>query len=120
MNTRRGATIGTNDPSRPFFTLNVKGVVYPPVSIYPPEMITLNGISNEEKTYATVAVFSMDMPDDEDHSRSARADRRSSRPTQTPLAKKDREQSAAFPRAATGSISRSSRAFHWEGFPMSW
>ena len=58
----KSATIGTNDPSRPFFTLNVKGVVFPPVSVYPPEMITLNGISNEEKTYATVAVFSMDMP----------------------------------------------------------
>ncbi len=58
----KGATIGTNDPSRPYFSLNVKGVVFPPVSIFPPEMISLNGISNEEKTYATVAVYSKDMP----------------------------------------------------------
>ena len=44
----QGVTIGTNDPSRPTFQLTIKGMVYPPVQIYPPEMITLNGISNEE------------------------------------------------------------------------
>jgi hypothetical protein len=87
----KGATIGTNDPTRPFFSLNVKGVVFPPVSVYPPEMITLNGISNEEKTYASVAVFSMDMA-------SMKLTRISTgRPAifeanQTPLTKKDREQ----------------------------
>jgi hypothetical protein len=87
----KGATIGTNDPSRPYFTLNVKGVVFPPVTIYPPEMITLNGISNEENTYATVAVFSMDMP-------AMKLTRLSTgRPAifttnQTPLTKKDRDQ----------------------------
>jgi Protein of unknown function (DUF1573) len=87
----KGATIGTNDPSRPFFKLNVKGVVYPPVSVYPPEMITLNGISNEETTYARVAVFSMDMP-------TMKVTRISTgRPaifstSQTPLAKTDRQQ----------------------------
>jgi hypothetical protein len=86
----KGATIGTNDPNRPFFTLNVKGVVFPPVSIYPPEMITLNGISNEDKIYATVAVYSMDMPN-------MKVTRISTgRPeifetNQTPLATKDRE-----------------------------
>jgi hypothetical protein len=87
----KGATIGTNDPSRPFFTLNVKGVVFPPVSIFPPEMITLNGISNEEKTYSTLAVFSMDMA-------AMKITRLSTgRPAifaanQTPLSKKERDQ----------------------------
>ncbi len=36
--------------------------MYPPVIIYPPDLITLNGISNEEVTKVTRAVFSMDMP----------------------------------------------------------
>jgi hypothetical protein len=58
----KGATIGTNDPRRPSFALSVKGVVYPPVMVFPPEMITLNGISNEEVTRTMVAVYSMDMP----------------------------------------------------------
>ena len=87
----KNATIGTNDPSRPYFTLHVKGVVYPPVTVYPPELITLNGISNEETTYASVAVFSMDMA-------AMKITRISTgRPAifstkQTPLSKKDREQ----------------------------
>jgi hypothetical protein len=59
----QGATIGTNDPSRPSFKIAVKGKVYPPVTIYPPEMITLNGISNEETTRTRIAVYSMDRPD---------------------------------------------------------
>ena len=57
----KSATIGTNDPSRRLFSLDVKGKVFPPVIVYPPEMITLNGISNEEVTRSTLAVFSMDM-----------------------------------------------------------
>jgi hypothetical protein len=87
----KGATIGTNDPTRPFFTLNVKGVVFPPVSVFPPEMITLNGISNEEKAYARIAIFSMDMA-------SMKITRISTgRPTifeanQTPMTKEEREQ----------------------------
>src|SRR4029078_11193320 len=87
----KNVTIGTNDPSRQFFTLNVHGVVYPPVSVYPPEMITLNGISNEEKTYATVAIYSRDMG-------AMKLTKVSpGRPAifktnQTPLTKKDREQ----------------------------
>ena len=44
----KGATIGTNDPSRRSITLNVKGKVYPPVIVFPNEMITFNGVSNEE------------------------------------------------------------------------
>jgi len=58
----QGATIGTNDPSRPSFALTVKGQVFPPVSVYPPEMISLMGISNEEVNRARFAVFSMDRP----------------------------------------------------------
>jgi len=59
----QGATIGTNDASRPSFMITVKGKVYPPVSVFPPEMITLNGISNEEVTKAMIAVYSMDRPE---------------------------------------------------------
>ncbi len=58
----KNATIGTNDPTRPSFQLHVKGNVYPPVSVFPQEMVTMNGISNEEMTRATIAVYSMDMP----------------------------------------------------------
>jgi hypothetical protein len=58
----QGVTIGTNDPGRPTFALTVKGMVYPPVQVYPPEMITLNGISNELVSHAAIAVYSMDMP----------------------------------------------------------
>ncbi len=42
------ATIGTNDPSRPSFTLAVKGKVFPPVIVIPPQMITFGTISNED------------------------------------------------------------------------
>jgi hypothetical protein len=59
----QGATIGTNDPARPTFKIGVKGKVYPPVVIFPPEAITLNGISNEEVTHTRVAVYSMDRPE---------------------------------------------------------
>ena len=59
---KKSATIGTNDPRRPSFALEVHGVVYPPLIVYPPEMITVNGISNEETTPARRAVFSLDMP----------------------------------------------------------
>jgi hypothetical protein len=59
---RKGATIGTNDRSRPSFSLEVKGKVFPPLMMYPPDMITLNGISNEEAFKTFVVVFSMDRP----------------------------------------------------------
>ncbi len=58
----KSATIGTNDPARRSFTLHVKGKVFPPVLVYPPEMLTLNGISNEEPTKTSIAVYSMDRP----------------------------------------------------------
>jgi len=59
----QGATIGTNDPGRPSFSLTVKGKVYPPVVVFPPEMISLMGISNEEVARARIAVYSMDRPE---------------------------------------------------------
>ena len=58
----KSATIGTNDPRRVSFTLGVHGSVYPPLIVYPPEMITLNNISNEETTTRTIAIFSLDTP----------------------------------------------------------
>jgi hypothetical protein len=60
----KSATIGTNDLTRPTFTLNVKGKVFPPLVVFPPEMINFsNGVSTEEPAKATVAVFSMDRPE---------------------------------------------------------
>ena len=44
----KGATIGTNDPSRPSVSINVHGKVHPPVIIVPDEMITFESVSNEE------------------------------------------------------------------------
>jgi hypothetical protein len=58
----KSATIGTNDPTRPSFALHVKGKVFPPVMIAPPEMIVFSGISNEEPARAARAVISMDRP----------------------------------------------------------
>jgi hypothetical protein len=58
----QGVTIGSNDPSKPTFMLSVKGAVYPPVQVYPPDGITLSAISNEEVAGTMVAVYSMDMP----------------------------------------------------------
>jgi hypothetical protein len=59
----KGATIGTNDFSRQSFQLNVKGTVYPPVVVYPPEMIRFDAISNEEPNQARIAVYSHDRPE---------------------------------------------------------
>lgn len=58
----KGAWIGSNDPAKPLFSLFVKGMVYPPVMVFPPELIKLDGISNEETAHATIAVYSKDMP----------------------------------------------------------
>jgi hypothetical protein len=58
----QGATFGTNDPARPVFVLKVAGEVYPPVIIYPPQMIQFPSISNEETHHARIAVFSVDRP----------------------------------------------------------
>jgi hypothetical protein len=59
----KGATIGTNDPGRRSVSLNVKGRVYPPVVIFPNEMMTFNAVSNEEPHQAKIAVFAVDRPD---------------------------------------------------------
>jgi hypothetical protein len=59
----KGATIGTNDPSRRAVSLVVKGKVYPPVIIYPNEMMVFNGVSNEDTHQSKIAVFSVDRPD---------------------------------------------------------
>ena len=59
----QSANIGTNDPSKPQFTLAVKGKVYPPVMVYPPQMITFNAISNEDSAEARVAIISPDKAD---------------------------------------------------------
>jgi hypothetical protein len=60
---KKGATIGTNDPTRRSVALNVVGKVYPPVVVFPSETMTFNGVSNEEPHQAKAAVFSVDRPD---------------------------------------------------------
>ena len=58
----KGATIGTNDPTRPSVSIGVKGKVHPPVVVFPNEMINFASVSNEEKHTAAIAVFSVDRP----------------------------------------------------------
>jgi hypothetical protein len=54
------AMINSNDPKRLSFQLNVKGAVYSPVLVFPPEMIRFEAIPNDEANRAHVAVYSMD------------------------------------------------------------
>jgi hypothetical protein len=60
-----GATIGTNDPERPSFTLQAHGKVYPAVMTFPPEpVINLQTLSNDEDDHkVNVAVYSKDRPE---------------------------------------------------------
>jgi Protein of unknown function (DUF1573) len=58
----QGATFGTNAPSLDSFKLSVKGKVYPPVVVFPPEMIQFPTISNEETHRARIGVYSQDRP----------------------------------------------------------
>ena len=58
----QGATFGTNAPSLDSFKLAVTGKVYPPVVVYPPEMIQFSTISNEEPHRTRIAVYSKDRP----------------------------------------------------------
>ncbi len=59
----QGATFGTNDPRMPTFMLSITGKVYPPVVIYPPQMIQFPRVSNEEPHKARIAVYSQERPD---------------------------------------------------------
>jgi hypothetical protein len=59
----QAAKFGTNDPRMPLFLLQVKGKVYAAVMVYPPEMIQLTSISNEEPHEVTIAVYSKERPD---------------------------------------------------------
>ncbi|MGP0069877.1 MAG: DUF1573 domain-containing protein [Isosphaeraceae bacterium] len=58
----QGATFGTNAPSLDSFKLAVKGLVYPPIVVFPPEMMQFPTISNEEPRRARIAVYSQDRP----------------------------------------------------------
>jgi hypothetical protein len=58
----QAATIGTNDPARPNFTLRISGRVYEPV-VASPEMVSIYPLYNGETHRADVAVFSPDRPD---------------------------------------------------------
>jgi hypothetical protein len=60
----KGATIGTNDPSRPSFTLAAHGTVHPPVVVLPSEeVIQMGSISNDETKIFRVAIFAPDRPE---------------------------------------------------------
>ena len=58
----KGATIGTNDPSRPSVSISVKGKVHPPVVVLPNEMLAFGSASNEETHTGRIAAFSVDRP----------------------------------------------------------
>ena len=62
----KNVTIGTNDPARPEFRLNVHGKVHSPVIVYPePEngTIRIGDLSNEKKNIVPLAVFAPEKPD---------------------------------------------------------
>lgn len=59
----QGGTFETNDPRKPEFMLTVKGKVYPPVVVYPPEMVQFPLISNEQPSSTRLAVYSKERPD---------------------------------------------------------
>ncbi len=59
----QSATFGTNDPARPTFTVAVKGIVYPPIIVAPPEMISLPSVSSEDSTKHKIALYSVDRPE---------------------------------------------------------
>ena len=59
----QGATFGTTDPRKKTFNLSIKGKVYPPVVVFPPQMIQFPRISNEEPQHAKFAVYSQQKPD---------------------------------------------------------
>lgn len=58
----QSATIGTNAADKPTFTLAVHGMVHPPVMVVPPQLITLQQVSNEDPTLTRIGVFSLDRP----------------------------------------------------------
>jgi hypothetical protein len=62
----KNATIGTNDPSRPQFRLNVHGLVHNPVVILPePQegVVNVGVLSSDETRSFTLAVFSPERPE---------------------------------------------------------
>lgn len=59
----QSATFGTNDPARPTFSVAVKGIVYPPIIVVPPQMISLPSVSSEEPTKTRIALYSFDRPE---------------------------------------------------------
>jgi hypothetical protein len=59
----QGAKFGTNDPRTPQFQLAIKGKVYPPVVVFPPQMMQFPRISNEEPHQSKFAVYSQERPE---------------------------------------------------------
>ena len=61
----KNATIGTNDPSRPEFRLNVHGMVHDPVVMLPrlqEGVLPIGDISSEETKKTSIALFSPERP----------------------------------------------------------
>ena len=62
----KGATIGTNDPSRPEFALRVHGMVYSPIVVLPEPhegVVMVGDISNDQVKEISLAVFSPEHPE---------------------------------------------------------
>jgi hypothetical protein len=60
------ATIGTNDPGRPEFMLNVHGMVHSPIEVLPtPQegVVTLGDVSNDRPREFSLAVYSPEHPE---------------------------------------------------------
>jgi hypothetical protein len=58
----QSATIGTNDPARPRFTLRISGRVYEPVAVSP-ETVNVFPLYNGETHRSEITIFSSDRPD---------------------------------------------------------
>ncbi|HKM54134.1 MAG TPA: DUF1573 domain-containing protein, partial [Isosphaeraceae bacterium] len=62
----KGATIGTNDPSRPEFELRVHGMVHSPIVVLPEPhegVVMVGDISNDQVREIPLAVFSPEHPE---------------------------------------------------------
>ena len=116
----KGATIGTNDPSRPEFELRVHGMVHSPIVVLPDPhegVLTIGDVSNDQVREISLAVFSPEHPELKIKNLST------SKPNlivakPVPLAPGNSRNSSS--KGGTGSSSRSSPACPWGLSARSW
>ena len=59
----KGATIGTNDPTKPNFTMNVKGLIHQAIVVIPNErVIPMDLVSSDEPKKVNAVLFAPDQP----------------------------------------------------------